>query len=399
MDYQNLKFLRDSFLNTQSICSWSITTDGQMLHSNCPEFEFFFNIFSVSSCCTAIQRHFSNSAAPYVTTDSIGFVWMAALQPADDTEQIPTIHMLGPVFTSEMTERYLSQHMRKLHLNSNLADRLWYFVKEVPTISSNMACCYASMLHYCVSGETVRPIDIEMWSEPAAHSEEVGWGDANWHGTWLSEQRMFKNISEGKIEDYSKMQNGRIGNIGGGDPLRQAKNEMIVFAVICSRAAIFGGVSSEGSLNISDHYVQKIEAAQTVSAVRNIGAEMHNTYIQRVRKAKESSDQSPLVRDCMEYVDTHIFKKISLKEMSQEIGYTEHYISRKFKSELGLSLFDYINQQKIAMGQVLLRETGLSIADISDRLGYSSPSYFSALFKKLTGVTPVEYQRNNREVP
>ena len=399
MDYQNLKFLQNCFLNTQSICSWGITLDGRLLYSNCPESEFFFNLFCVSSCCTAIQNHFSDSAAPYVTTDRIGFVWIAALQPADNTEPLPTIHMLGPVFTSEMTEKYLSQHMRKMHLNSDLADRLWYFLKEVPTISSTRAYCYASMLHYCVSGETVRPIDIEMWSEPSAHSEEIGWGDASWHGTWLSEQRMFKNISEGKFEDYSKIQNGRIGDIGGGDPLRQAKNEMIVFAVICSRAAIVGGVSYEGSLNLSDHYVQKIEAAQTVSAVRNIGAEMHNTYIQRVRKIKESSNQSPLARDCMEYVDTHIFKKISLKDMAQEIGYTEHYISRKFKSELGLSLFDYINQQKIAMAQMLLRETSLSIAEISDRLGYASPSYFGSLFRKQTGVTPVEYQRNNKEVP
>lgn len=399
MDRQNLKFLRDSFLQTQNICSWSITPDGRMLYSNCPEFEFFFKIFSVSSCCTAIEDHFSNSVAPYIATDSIGFVWMAAVQPANASDQIPTIHMLGPVFTSEMTERYLGQHMRKLHLHSDIADRLWRFVQEVPTISSNMAYCYASMLHYCVSGETVRPIDIEMWSEPNTYSEEIGWGDSNWHGSWLSEQRMFKNISEGKLEDYSKMNHGKIGNIGGGDPLRQAKNEMIVFAVICSRAAIFGGVSSEGSLNLSDYYVQKIETAKTVSAVYNIGAEMHQAYLERVLKVKENDGRSALIRDCMEYVDTHIFQKISLKEMAQEIGYTEHYISRKFKSELGLSLFDYINQQKIAMAQRILRETNLSIAEISDRFGYSSPSYFGSLFRKQTGMTPVEYQRNNKEVP
>ncbi len=105
-------------------------------------------------------------------------------------------------------------------------------------------------------------------------AEELAWGDTNWHGSWLSEQRLFQSISEGRFEDYSKINTGKIGNIGGGDPLRQAKNEMIVFAVICSRTSIIGGVSSEGALNLSDYFVQKIEASETVSEVYNIGAQM-----------------------------------------------------------------------------------------------------------------------------
>lgn len=387
-----MKFLQDTFLHTQKICSWSIMPDLQLIYSNCPEQAFFYNLFLVSRCSTAIQNHFAQSQLPLLVSDRTGFVWIAVCSSAE-SDSPALIHLLGPIFTSEMTETHLRQLCRKMHLTAETTERLWQFVKEVPTISSSTAFCYASMLHYCVTGSTVTSDEIELQIEQIDRAEEVAWGDASWHGSWVTEQRLFKSIMEGRLEDFGKINTGNIGNIGGDDPLRQAKNEIIVFAVLCSRAAILGGVSVEGALNLSDYFLQMVEAADTVPEVKNIGAEMQKTYVQRVQKAKAHSNLSPLVRACVEYVDTHIFEKISLNAMAQEVGYNEHYISRKFKEETGQSLFDYINQQKIQMAKLILTDKKLSIADISYRLAFSSPSYFSSVFRKQVGMSPAEYQQ------
>lgn len=401
MNYQNLKFLQDSFYQTQNICSWSITEDMQLLYSNCPEPEFFFNLFTVSCCCTKISEHFSHSPVPLIASDRIGFVWIAVLQSSCENEQVPVIHLVGPVFTSAMTDQYLSQHIQRLHPSSDISSRLWRFVRKVPAITSNMASCYASMLHFCVNQSAVQPEDIEIWSESMEHSEDVehvSWGVADWHGDWTAEQQLFKSISEGRYVNLRNITTGTIGNIGGGDPLRQAKNQLIVFAVICSRAAINGGVSVEGSLNISDYFIQSAEAAKTVSEVENVGLEMYNTYIQRVRKAQANNKFSPLVRACAEYVGTHILKQITLKDMAAQVGYSVHYISHKFKSETGESLFDYIHRQKTELAKSIMKTTPISVAELSDRLAYSSPSYFSSVFKKHTGMSPVEYQNINHQL-
>lgn len=396
MEHQNLEFLQDVFLYTQKVCSWHITSDMQMLYSNCPEPEFFFNLFLVSSCCTAAQAHIAHSRSPLLVSDRTGFVWAIVCGPAE-TDKCPLTYLLGPMFTTETTKTHLRQLCRKMHLSVETTERLWKFIGEVPAVSTSIATCYATALHYCVTGSAVPADEVEVQIERIDHSEDAVWGDVSWHGTWVSEQRLFKSIMEGRYEDASKFTTGNSGNIGGGDALRQAKNEIIVFAVLCSRAAILGGVSVEGALSLSDYFIQLVEATDAVSELINIGAEMHQTYIQRVRRAKANSDRSPLVRACMGYVDTHILDKISLNAMAREVGYNEHYISRKFKSETGESLFDYINQQKVQLSKVFLKDEILSIAEISDRLSFSSPSYFSSVFKKQTGISPAEYQQSKKE--
>ena len=103
MNYQNLSFLQDLFLQTQNICSWSMTLNMQLLYTNCPEADFFFDLFSVSPCPEAISGHFRQSLLPVVATDRIGFVWIAAMEQKESSDSVPVIHMLGPVFTSQMT--------------------------------------------------------------------------------------------------------------------------------------------------------------------------------------------------------------------------------------------------------------------------------------------------------
>ncbi|MBP3880274.1 MAG: AraC family transcriptional regulator, partial [Lachnospiraceae bacterium] len=249
---------------------------------------------------------------------------------------------------------------------------------------------------YCLTRTVAPAAEIRIWSEPVQEAEDLAWGDTGYHGSWVAEQRLFKNISEGRFEDHSKVSHGRTGNMSS-DPLRQAKNEMIVFAVLCSRAAIIGGVSSEGALNLSDYFVQRIEAAETVPEVHGIGAQMHQTYINRVRRARDASKYSALVRNCRDYVETHIFERITIGMVAKEFGYSETYISRKYKEETGESLVDYANRQKMNTAKTILEESDLSIAELSERLSISSPSYFSALFRKQFGVSPMDYQKKGRQ--
>ncbi|MCR5546809.1 MAG: helix-turn-helix domain-containing protein [Lachnospiraceae bacterium] len=396
MNQQHLDFLIDTFYKTQNICSWTLDSKYNLLYSNCPEKEFFFNLFSVGTCPNIIEQHFKESMLPLLVTDNIGFVWVSVFTPLPQ-ENTFQIYLLGPMFTSEMTLNYLSRRFRKLHLPPDILSRVMHYLKDTPTVSPNTAASYASMLYYALNGTSIHLSDVILLHENNQVQQPSAWGEANWHGTWLEEQQLINNIKEGRIDTSIQTHTGSIGRIGGGDPLRQAKNEIIVYLVLCSRASILGGVSYEGAMILSDYFIQVIEDCETVSQVYNIGAQIQQTYVQRVQEVKSHQNYSSVVSECMEYVETHINEKNRLSDIAKSIGYTEYYISRCFKKETGDSLTNYIITKKIDLAKTYLEYSTISVAELSDYLSFSSPSHFISTFKRITGISPNTYKKKKRQ--
>ncbi len=81
---------------------------------------------------------------------------------------------------------------------------------------------------------------------------------------------------------------------------------------------------------------------------------------------------------------------ITIKELSRKVAINECYLKQGFKEIFGTTIFDFYQQQRMEHAKYLLYEKSLSVTDVSDLLGYSSISHFSAAFKKHTGLKPCE---------
>ena len=75
------------------------------------------------------------------------------------------------------------------------------------------------------------------------------------------------------------------------------------------------------------------------------------------------------------------------------MGYTEYYLTRKFKREMGISLWEYVNRKKVEMAKILLLDNSLTIQDVGSSLNFCSRSYFSEVFQKYAGCSPSSYRR------
>ncbi|MBD5155469.1 MAG: AraC family transcriptional regulator [Oscillibacter sp.] len=396
-DYEamlRLETMRGMFLCANQLYSWRLTPDFQLLDSNCPSEKFFYDLLIVSGGNSILLGHFRNSRMPILLNDRMGFAWIAAADM--QTDALTGIHLLGPVFTVEASESYLMSLCAQLRISAELSGELMRQMKLVPTVPLSMALRYATMLHYCINREQISLTDIVYENTAIDPNLESEWSSTNWHGTWEAEQTMFESIRTGTMKPgtsalTSQFSGGRVGTMCPGNPLRQAQNELIVFAVLCSRAAILGGVSPEGGYNLADYYIQRGEVCETINDVYACIAELQMTVVQRVQKCRQGN-QSALSSACIEYVATHIFEKIRLDDMAQSLGYSGYYLSKKFKKETGIALKDYINREKVEYAKRLLSSTQASVMDVSERLAFSSPSYFGLVFQAQTGMTPGEYQ-------
>ena len=93
-----------------------------------------------------------------------------------------------------------------------------------------------------------------------------------------------------------------------------------------------------------------------------------------------------------DHVEENISREISLEEAAALNGMNREYFCRFFKKASGITFVDYVNFTRILHAEKLLISTQESISEISNRLGFSSVSYFTRVFKNITKTTPANYR-------
>lgn len=380
----------------QTLYIWKYSSDLQLLSTNCPRKNLFSNVFHLSNCSKDVLNNHQQSNRPLVLTDPFDMVWINTYE--EKAGKLQALHLIGPVFTTEITHNILEEKLRQYQISISYKRVLMTCMDEIPIIPATTFFEYGLMLHYCVTNERLDFSDLtyqkEKNTKKIPHSEHK---DSEDHvGIWKAEQVLLKMVEDGNI-NYSDAINNITGlsygvKIAIGNPLRQAKDSVITFTALCCRAAIRGGLSAALSYNINDYYLQSIEQCESITALTVISHNMYDDYIKRIHKLKLSPHISEPIRSCCDYIQMHIYDELDLTMLAQYVGYSNYYLSRRFKTEVGIPINDYIRNRKIEEAKLLLSTTHESILDISLKLHFSSRNYFSDVFQKTCGMSPKQYR-------
>ncbi|MBD2755893.1 helix-turn-helix transcriptional regulator [Spirosoma validum] len=94
------------------------------------------------------------------------------------------------------------------------------------------------------------------------------------------------------------------------------------------------------------------------------------------------------------YLEANFLSELSLAQLSRVCLLNEFKVKKGFKQLFGTTVFNHIRKLRMEHAGRLLRNCAVSIDDVADVLGYEYAQHFSIAFKKYTGVTPSQYQRN-----
>lgn len=220
------------------------------------------------------------------------------------------------------------------------------------------------------------------------------------HNTYDLELRMMAMVEKGDTAALQEWMNHAPAVRGGviaADPLRQMKNTFIVSVTNVSRAAIRGGMLEEDAFSLSDSYIQKCELLQDTNRISNLMVHMVMEFTERVDKLRFGKAHGKLTVSVINYIQHHLSEPANVEKMAKELYMSRSFLSRKFKSETGINLIDFILMRKSEEGKRLLRYTDRTITDISGDLGFSSPAHFSRTFRKYYDKTPGEYRAKYRK--
>jgi AraC-like DNA-binding protein len=176
------------------------------------------------------------------------------------------------------------------------------------------------------------------------------------------------------------------------DQLRQLKNTFIVIATLASRSAIRGGMDVDDAFSLSDAYIRRCELLTSQGQIMNLQYNMILEYAEQVQKIRRGKTPSKLQTEVANYVQHHLSEQISTETMAKEFFLSRAHFSTKFKAETGITLTDFILNEKTEEAKHLLRYSNKSLSAISAYLGFSSLSHFTRVFKKYSDITPKEYR-------
>lgn len=139
-----------------------------------------------------------------------------------------------------------------------------------------------------------------------------------------------------------------------------------------------------------DRLVLRAGSAQTADLLTRRLGRFCGSYISYGRQLHSIS--SPAILQAVAYCNEHYARKVTLDELASLVRLNKSYFSQLFHKEMGVSFGDYLESVRIKRAQQLLRENTASMAEISERVGFSNQNYFTKVFKRATGTTPSQYR-------
>lgn len=125
-----------------------------------------------------------------------------------------------------------------------------------------------------------------------------------------------------------------------------------------------------------------------ITMLRNVT--MRDGEIIRTAHFKDAM-QSYLIEQVQNYITDHLHQKLVVEEIAERFHYSRARLSTIFKKTTGQSINEFITNERMRRAKFLLQEGNLSIAQISEILGYPSAQYFTNKFHKEVGCPPSKY--------
>lgn len=149
---------------------------------------------------------------------------------------------------------------------------------------------------------------------------------------------------------------------------------------------------------VTNHLINQLSRAETMvdreEIIHTLG-ELSDLCISR--ETGREMRAANKIEYALEYIREHFNEEIVINDLAARLDMSPSYFSSMFKKEVGQSTMQYITALRIEQAKNWLTDTALSVAVIAKNVGYEDSQYFFRVFKKTTGMTPLQYRQNPGE--
>lgn len=225
------------------------------------------------------------------------------------------------------------------------------------------------------------------------------------HHSYASELLPLDAVSQGDVQGYLlgqkqfKEGQGRNGTLAY-SLLRHRQNLAVCHIVLCSRAAITGGLSVEQALTMADFLILAVERCKTGTDADLINDKAGLIFSRMVHDVQLKYPIRPkpmhvLTLKAMDLVKRYVYQKIDRKTLARELKVQADYLDRRLKGDINLTLMGCLADARLTEAANLLRHSDTPICEIASLLLFANSSHFSRNFKRKYGVSPSEFRNQH----
>lgn len=149
---------------------------------------------------------------------------------------------------------------------------------------------------------------------------------------------------------------------------------------------------NEDLLEDEELVFDRVSSAETIEDARNALVDFAKKLVNYLSGIK-SDVSNKVVNEIIDYVKSAYNKNITLKSVAQRFYMNPAYLGRIFKDETGEFFSDFVNRIRIHEAGKLMLDSDMKIYEIAEKCGYKDINYFRDLFKKITGINPMEFKK------
>lgn len=215
--------------------------------------------------------------------------------------------------------------------------------------------------------------------------------------SYSAELDFYDFISSGDTENLRKTLLTPLSEVKGlgslsDDLLQNIKYHFVITTSMIARYCIEKGLPMTEAYDLSDYYIRCCDEADNTEIINRLHKKMCLDYCGRMNELMHKS-VSGSVSAAIDYIYDNLHTRIHITDVAKSVSLNPSYLSRLFKFETGITLTDYIRQKKIEAAKGMLKHSSFTPAEISDILAFPGQSYFTEVFRKETGLTPLKYKQ------
>lgn len=209
---------------------------------------------------------------------------------------------------------------------------------------------------------------------------------------YKKEKELLYKVRSGTVTEVKALLNELIGYVlfSEGGQLESVRVRSIELTTLLSRVAIDGGANTDSIYKLNSQFLSRLYQEHDLDNLCMLMQEVLESFMDTM--FNETDKGNPYIRKALRYMNDNYGCHLELAQVAEYVELSPSYFSALFHRVVGVSFREQLCRIRVEESKRLLLSKKYTLADIAISMGFPDQSYYSKVFKRIVGVTPGKYQ-------